>query len=145
MQGQAIFYFCSFSTADKAGHKFGENSQEYTDAIHLDDLWTGIIIAKLKELKIYDKTMVYVSVDHGFDEGKKAHSYAPYVFLATNDRKVIRCGVREDVAPTVLKRFGMDLSKIEPHLDGIPLDEPAPERKAPAAKPIPHDRAIQGL
>ena len=127
-----FFIFVQFIQPDKNGHKFGENSLEYSDGIKSDDFWTGKIIDKLKELKIYDKTLVYVTADHGFDIGKKSHSYAPYVFLATNDKKVNRNGTREDVAPTVLKRFGMDLSKIEPRLDGIPLDEPAPERKAPA-------------
>jgi len=138
-----FFIFVQFIQPDKNGHKYGENSQEYSDGIKSDDLWTGKIIDKLKELKIYDKTLVYVTADHGFDIGKKSHSYAPYIFLATNDKKVNRDGTREDIAPTVLKRFGMDLSKIEPRLDGFPLDEPAPERKAPADKPNPGKRVLQ--
>jgi predicted AlkP superfamily pyrophosphatase or phosphodiesterase len=142
-QDKRFFMFVHFLQPDKAGHKFGENSQEYADAMQLDDLWTGIIIAKLKELNIYGKTLVYVVVDHGFDEGKKAHSYAPYVFLTTNDKKINRNGTREDIAPTILKRFGMDVSKIEPRLDGIPLDEPAPNRKAPAEKPKTSGQTIQ--
>jgi hypothetical protein len=35
----------------------------------------------------------------------------------------------------VLKHLGLDVSKVEPAFDGIPLDQPAPERKAPAVKP----------
>ena len=140
-KGKRFFIFVHFIQPDKAGHKYGENSQEYSDGIKSNDLWSGKIIDKLKDLKIYDKTLVYISVDHGFDEGKKSHSYAPFVFLATNDKKVNRNGTREDIAPTVLKRFGMDLSKIEPRLDGIPLDEPAPERKAPENNPNPGKRA----
>ena len=133
-KNKRFFIFVHFAQPDQAGHKYGENAQEFSDALKLDDLWTGKIIAKLKELKIYDKTLVYVAVDHGFDEGKTSHYYAPYVFLAANDKKVNRNGAREDIAPTILKRFGMDLSKIEPRLDGIPLDESAPDRKAPAGK-----------
>lgn len=125
-----FFFFVHFAEPDHAGHRWGENSQEYTDAIKLDDLWTGKLIARLKELGLYDKTLVYIVADHGFNEGERGHRYAPYVFLATNDKSVIRNGAREDIAPSILKRFGMDLSKIEPKLDGIPLDEPAPERKA---------------
>jgi predicted AlkP superfamily pyrophosphatase or phosphodiesterase len=136
-----FFIFVQFIQPDKAGHKYGENSQEYFDGIKSDDLWTGRIIDKLKDLHIYRQTLVYVTADHGFDIGKKSHSYAPYIFLATNDKKVNRNGTREDIAPTVLKRFGLDLSKIEPRLDGIPLDEPAPERKAPAEKPNSGKRA----
>jgi len=134
-KAERFFLFIHFAEPDHSGHKHGENSQEYTDGIKSDDEWTGKIIAKLKELGLYDQTLVYVTVDHGFNEGATGHSYAPYVFLATNDKLVTRDGNRADVTPTILKRFGLDLAKIEPALDGIPLDEPAPERKAPPDKP----------
>ncbi len=138
-----FFIFVQFIQPDKNGHKYGENSREYSDGIKSDDFYTGKIIDKLKELKIYDQTLVYVTADHGFDNGKKTHDYAPYIFLATNDKEVNRDGTREDIAPTVLKRFGLDLSKIEPGLEGIPLDEPAPERRAPAVNPNPGKSAVK--
>jgi hypothetical protein len=141
-KGKRFFIFVHFIQPDKAGHKYGENSQEYSNGIESDDLWSGKIIDKLKDLEIYDKTLVYIAVDHGFDEDKTSHSYAPFIFLATNDKKVNRNGTREDIAPTILKRFGMDVTKIEPRLDGFPLDEPAPERKAPVNNPIPAKAAI---
>ena len=79
---------------------------------------------KLKELNLYDETLIYVTADHGFDEGMKSHNDAPYVFLATNDTLVMRRGERADITPTILKRFGLDLSRISPPLDGHPLIEP---------------------
>jgi arylsulfatase A-like enzyme len=85
----------------------------------------------LKNWGLYEKTLVYVVADHGFNEGTSGHPYAPYVFLATNDPDVKRNGDRADIAPTILKRFGMDVHTIQPALDGIPLDEPATERKVP--------------
>jgi hypothetical protein len=72
------------------------------------------------------KAPVPFSPDHGFDEHKTSHYNAPYIFLAANDPKVMRAGLRVDIAPTILRRFGLDLSKIEPALDGHPLTEPAP-------------------
>jgi len=78
-------------------------------------------MGRLKELQLYDKTLIYVTADHGFDEGRTSHADAPYVFLATNDPAVTRRGERSDVAPTILERFGLDLNKIEPRLDGHPL------------------------
>ena len=122
---------------DAAGHRFGENSKEYNDALISNDLWTGRIIAKLKELGLYDKTLVYVTADHGFNEGQKGHSYAPYIFLATNDPLVKRAGMRQDIAPTILDRFGIDLGKLEPPLDGEPLTKPATKSvlKAPENPP----------
>jgi len=131
-----FLFFVHFAEPDHSGHQHGENSQEYSDALKSDDEWTGKIVAKLKELGIYDKTLVYVVVDHGFNEDQSGHSYAPYVFIATNDKQVTRKAAgREDIAPTVLERFGIDLAGIEPPLDGFPLDRPAPDRFAPAEKP----------
>jgi len=128
-----FFFFIHFAEPDHAGHAYGENSQQYTDGIRSDDDWTGRIIAKLKALGLYDKTLVYVTADHGFDEGKTSHSNAPYVFLATNDPKVNRNGDRADITPTILKRFGLDLSRLQPPLDGTPLDE-EPKPKARRAR-----------
>ncbi|HOZ47710.1 MAG TPA: alkaline phosphatase family protein [Candidatus Hydrogenedentes bacterium] len=130
-----FFFFVHFAQPDHVGHKHGENAQEYTDGIKSDDEWTGKIVAKLKELGLYDKTLVYVTADHGFDEGKNGHRYAPWVFLGTNDPNVTRDGDRMDIAPTILKRFGLDLKTLEPALDGVPLDEPAERKVAPAECP----------
>ncbi len=121
---QRFFFFVHFAEPDHAGHQHGENSKEYNDAIISDDEWTGRIVAKLKELGLYEKTLIYVTADHGFDEGQKSHSDAPYVFLATNDPKVMRRGERCDITPTILDRLGMDLTKTEPPVDGHPLTKP---------------------
>ncbi|MBU0545623.1 MAG: alkaline phosphatase [Proteobacteria bacterium] len=130
-KGRRFFFFIHFAQPDHSGHQFGENSQEYIDGIKSDDKYSGWIISKLKELGLYDKTLVYVTADHGFDKDKKRHLYAPFIFTATNDPMVVRGeGTREDLAPTILKKFGLDLSKIEPKLDGYPFDMQAPTRKA---------------
>jgi hypothetical protein len=136
-----FFFFVHFAEVDHRGHKGGENSKDYNDALISNDTWTGKILAKLQELGLDDKTLVYVTADHGFDEDKGGHSYAPFVFLGTNDPKVKRDGMRQDVAPTILARFGLDLSKLDPPLDGEPLTQPAtkpvlqaPEKKATETK-----------
>jgi hypothetical protein len=131
-----FFFFVHFAEVDHSGHKAGENSKEYNDALISGDTWTGKIIEKLKQLGLYDKTTVYVTADHGFNEGATNHSYAPYVFLGTNDARVKRAGMRQDITPTVLERFGLELGKYEPKLDGESLACPAvkPVLKAPEAK-----------
>lgn len=120
-RGKRFFLFAHFSKADTNGHNFGEDTNEYTDALMSDDMWLGTIVQKLKDVKIYEKTLIYVTADHGFDEGKRTHHDAPYVFLATNDSIPLVPGTRSDITPTILKRYGMDLSKIRPLLDGKPL------------------------
>jgi arylsulfatase A-like enzyme len=121
---QPFFIFVHFAEVDKSGHGHGENSKEYNDALISNDTWTGKIIDKVKELGLGEKTQYYITVDHGFDEGGKSHRMAPYVFLASNNRKVSRNGRRQDVAPTILEAFGLDLAKLDPPLDGISLTKP---------------------
>ncbi|UCD27625.1 MAG: alkaline phosphatase family protein [Planctomycetota bacterium] len=108
-----FFFFVHFAEVDHKGHSFGENSKEYNDAIISNDTWTGKIIRKLKDLKLYDKTLIYVTADHGFDEGLKRHRKAPHVFLATNDPKIKRNGDRADIAPTIMDRFGLDIKNLK--------------------------------
>ena len=116
-----FFFFIHFAEVDHNGHWHGEDSKEYTKALISNDEWTGKIIAKLKELGLYGKTVVYVTADHGFNGHTNHHGCAPYVWLATNDKSVSRNGRRDDVTPTILERFGLDLGKIAPALDGRPL------------------------
>mgnify|MGYP001571469181 CR=1 FL=1 len=122
-RGNRFFMFVEFREPDQpGGHTYGENSTEYSQGIMLDDEWLGKIMAKLKELGIHGSTLIYITSDHGFDEGQKEHSNAPRVFLATNDTMVTaRQGDRKDIAPTIMKRFGMDIGKVEPKLDGRSL------------------------
>ncbi|MGE5559133.1 MAG: alkaline phosphatase family protein [Bacillota bacterium] len=123
-QDKRFFFFIHFPEIDHQGHKYGENSKEYNDALISSDLWTGRIIQKLRELKLYERTIIFITADHGFDEGMKTHQDAPYVFLAANDRRAVRRGSRCDIAPTILELFGLDLKKINPPLDGHPLTKP---------------------
>jgi arylsulfatase A-like enzyme len=122
-KGKRMLLFVHFAHPDPDGHKSGENSSAYTDGIKQDDEWTGKIVAKLKSLGLYDKTLVYVVADHGFDEGLTSHKKAPYVFCATNDKRVKRNGDRADIAPTVLSGLGVDLTKLSPPLDGKSLGD----------------------
>jgi hypothetical protein len=125
-----FFFFVHFAEVDHNGHKQGENSKEYNDALISNDTWTGKIMDKVKELGLADKTQYYITADHGFNEDGKGHSFAPYVFLATNNKNVNRDGRRQDVAPTILEAFGLDLKKVEPPLDGISLTKP--DKRPPA-------------
>lgn len=66
-----FFFFVHFAEVDHNGHKYGENSKEYNDALISSDFWTGKIMDKIKELGLADKTQFYVTADHGFNEGTK--------------------------------------------------------------------------
>ncbi len=119
-----FFFFVHFAEIDDKGHQFGENSPEYNHALVSADTWTGAILQKLKDLGLYEKTLVYVTADHGFNEGAQIHCDAPYVFLSTNDKHVIRRGLREDIAPTIYTCLGIDPGRFQPPLDGHTLTAP---------------------
>jgi len=116
-----FFAFYHFSDPDHMGHNHGENSQQYTDAIIACDKWLGETVKKLKALGIYDKTMLFVNADHGFDEGKKGHGNAPYVYLAANLKSLTRDGDQRDIVPTILTEMGVDTAKFESKLKGAVL------------------------
>jgi hypothetical protein len=124
LKDRSFFLFVYFGETDHQGHVYGENSREYNAALIDNDRWLGLMVVKLKELGLYSQTLVYVTADHGFDEGLKTHYNAPYIFLAGNDVKLIRRGFRTDITPTILDRFGIDLTKLQPPLDGHSLLRP---------------------
>ena len=111
-----FFFFVHFADVDHKGHKFGENSAEYNEALISCDRWTGEIVKKVREMGLEGKTTFYVTADHGFDEDTKGHADAPYVFLASSDPAIIRRGERADIAATILEKLGI------PPAEGWPLD-----------------------
>jgi hypothetical protein len=121
---QRFFFFVHFAEIDHKGHRYGEDSKKHRGAYKSADKWTGKIMDKLKELGLYDDTLIYVTSDHGFMKVGRRHWDAPFVFLATNDAGVMRRGDRVDIAPTILDRYGFDLDAIEPPLDGHSLLRP---------------------
>jgi hypothetical protein len=125
-----FFAFFHFSDPDSAGHNTnsgGENSALYENAIIRCDNWTGQILNKLNVLNITQNTLVYLTADHGFDEGGYSHSNAPFISLATNDKRVNRNGDQVDVAPTIYYGLGMWGENFEPSLDGYPLQTSLPD------------------
>lgn len=118
---KAFFAFLHFEEPDEEGHLYGENSLLYSQGLKDADTSLGVIVKKLKELGIYQKTIIYVTADHGMDEGKFSHKQAPYMFLATNCKRKLSDGDRKDITPTILEQYGIDLSRIEPKLGGKSL------------------------
>jgi hypothetical protein len=123
--GQPFVGLIHFRYPDHAGHRYGENSAQYTKQLVNVDKWLGHIVDKLKELNVLDHTLIYVISDHGFNENGRGHGYAPYSFMATNDPSVIRAGDRMDIAPTILSQLGISLGTVgnAPPVDGFPLNQ----------------------
>jgi len=126
-----FFLFVHLGEPDTAGHFFGENSIEYNNGIIASDIATGKIVKKLKDLKIYDKTSIIVTTDHGFKENDFNHTSLPYpvelsqytnladpdcykIWMVSNTIKGDRIGYQNDIAPTIYGLFGIDYTKFKP-------------------------------
>lgn len=116
-----FFLFVHFEETDLAAHIFGDGSRAQFASLLATEARTGQIITKLKQLGLYENSLVYITSDHGFDIGKRTHHNAPWVFLISKDDNLRRQGEQADVAPTIMSRLGLDTDKIEPLLSGQPL------------------------
>ena len=76
-----FFAFFHLSDPDHIGHQYGENSIQYENAIETCDYWLGQTLDKLNTLGLAQNTLIYITSDHGFDEGEYGHQNAPYIFL----------------------------------------------------------------
>lgn len=137
-KAQRFFAFFHFAGPDAAGHASGIDSPEYRSAIVACDDWLGKILELLKSEGIYDRTLVYVVADHGFDPHSKSHNQAPDSWLATNDKAVTHGGVLADVPATILMSFGVDVGRLEPKLIGKPLTA------SPSASSLPAKAGLRG-
>lgn len=116
-----FFLFVHFKEIDAVGHRYGESSDEYDRALVLCDAWLGTMLDQVDQAGIADRTLVYVTADHGFDLGSKTHGRASHIFLASNDPRIKGPGEQRDITPTVLDAMGVDLATIVPALPGRAL------------------------
>jgi len=137
-----FFLFAHYKYPDSVGHKYGEDSQEYSNALIEDDRQTGKIVQKLKDLGIYEKTVILVTPDHGFIE--KGHhpcvSETKNIWIVSNKRKVInRSGVvskQTSVVPTIFDIFGID-KNVNPPFAGKSLFTPLEPTPTPTSTSTP--------
>jgi predicted AlkP superfamily pyrophosphatase or phosphodiesterase len=119
-QGRFFFFF-HFPDVDVAGHIHGEDSSAYESALVECDAWLGRIVAAIADQGASDRTLIYVTADHGFDKGSKRHSAASHVFLGTNAPGIGQAGEQRDITPTILSAMGVQWTSLLPHLPGRAL------------------------
>ncbi len=115
-QHSPFFLFGHYGGPDVEGHIYGENSPEYTNSIISDDVGTGEIVRKLKDLGIYEDTIIMVTTDHGFVENRYGHhscqSSTKNVWIVSNRRRVIdnqdAIAKQTSIVPTIFDIFGID-------------------------------------
>ncbi|NOX67084.1 MAG: alkaline phosphatase family protein [Chlorobi bacterium] len=56
-----------FTEPDHSQHKFGTGSKEYIGALKNNDKYVGLLIAKLRELGLYENANIIITSDHGMN------------------------------------------------------------------------------
>jgi arylsulfatase A-like enzyme len=64
-----FFLWAHYSEADDAGHYYGENSVEYSEALARQDQELGTLLTELASQGLEAETLVVLTTDHGFVEG----------------------------------------------------------------------------
>ncbi|MCA1915536.1 alkaline phosphatase family protein [Methanospirillum hungatei] len=109
-----FFIFAHFRDAADAGYAYGAGSPQQIAAILKIDEATGSILQALKDLGISDKTVLYITTDHGFNTGPKDHTGQISLWMVTNEPGYNLTGDQKDITPTILKRFGVSYDEMNP-------------------------------
>jgi predicted AlkP superfamily pyrophosphatase or phosphodiesterase len=115
-QTPRFLLFLHFPDPDRAGHGFGKDSAEHRAGIVNCDRALARVRSWLQHEQLDRQTRIYITADHG-----RNHTNAPHIFLATNDKAITQGGQLADIPATILTRFGVDITKLQPPLAGQSL------------------------
>jgi predicted AlkP superfamily pyrophosphatase or phosphodiesterase len=136
---------------DQEGHGYGDDSDEYKNAMIECDEAFGLILDELEDANILDDTLVIVGTDHGMYH--TGHNAGPWPDVADDLNELVFvmshksvcheesiAVSQQDIAPTVLASMGVDLSPLLPaYADdddtGIPFWEKT-DSKSPNIKDV---------
>lgn len=121
----AFFFFIHYKAADVVGHRAGDRSKSYRQAIQNNDLQLGAVMQLLAEHGQLDGTKIYVTTDHGFDGIFHINRDTPSVsetWIASRDHDLLPGPATiQDMTPTILDDFGIDVTAMRPPYRGSSL------------------------
>ena len=109
------FMFIHLDSVDGEGHSHGWGSRQYISAVESVDYLIGILITRLKELSLFDKTIIMITSDHGGDSSHSRDNYVtrsiPFVISGSSivaNQKIELQSRIWDIAPTVAQIWNLD-------------------------------------
>jgi len=120
-----FFLFIHYKAADVLGHKIGDGSNQYREAILQNDKQLGAVLQLLINRDLLPTTEVYVTTDHGFHGIFHVNAEDPAItqtWFASlrHDLGLVHDSVL-DVTPTVLTTLGIPLDNVSPPYRGASL------------------------
>jgi arylsulfatase A-like enzyme len=110
------FLFIHFDDVDHAGHEFEWKSPKYFEAVEMIDALIADVFSALKDARIYDRTVLFITADHG-GLGKKhggesmVELQIPFIVHGTGvakRRELLGPVNTYDLAPTIAWVLGLD-------------------------------------
>jgi len=147
-----FFLWVHFRHPDEAGHRYGENSEQYHNQLIDADTQMGRVLDELAALGL-DDTIVLVTTDHGFGEDAHDHEQCisdnKDVWIASNRVHVIGNfdvpPYQTAIGPTLFDMFGMDKEVTPPFASQSLWSPPDPPTATPTgtlpSTPTPTDTA----
>jgi len=144
-----------FAGGDKAGHAIGWGSEPQIEALEEIDKGVGKVIGTLKELNLYETTLIIVTADHGgaarsHGQGDVRARHIPWIAVGPGIRKNLDLTIfkdlvvnTEDTFATACAYLGITLGD---DIDGKPITqmydgaELMQDIASPKAKPKPATR-----
>ena len=109
------FTFIHLDSVDGEGHSHGWGSRQYISAIEHVDHLIGLLVARLKNLSLFDKTVIVITSDHGGDRSHSRDNYVtrsiPFVISGPSvvaNKKIELQSRIWDVAPTLAQIWKLD-------------------------------------
>ena len=149
-----FFTFIYDPVPDRVGHQYGHESVEYREAIEKADYQVGRVLTLLRELDVFDNSLIVITTDHGLTgtghnrqcfsiwrgpgikSGYEIDGQSKYIpEYGWVSHEII------DIAPTILEYLGLrPLSDATGEVISAifePVSEPEPEPEFPPLPPLP--------
>ncbi|MFQ6130326.1 MAG: alkaline phosphatase family protein [Candidatus Hadarchaeaceae archaeon] len=136
VEDRPTLMFVLLPMVDTAGHIYGHTSDEYLQAIEKADQAIEMLIDNLKDLGIYEDTLLVIVADHGMDgtshTGRSEAKTIPLIMRASGvpvgdlGENLGEVSIK-DVAPTITSLFGL---RAPENAEGIVLFEIQIEEEA---------------
>lgn len=129
VDSKPFFFIVHMKNADWAGHKTGGRNRAYDEAIVAAWEHVGKTIDALAANGLLENTLFFTAADHGFNPRGNQHARRNGTEITNIPIAVMGVALNQaavhptilDVAPTILDAMGVDLSLLDPPLQGKSL------------------------
>ena len=104
----SFFLFLNLTDAEKIGHQYRADGEEYSLAIQAMDRALGTLFAHLKQVGDWDSTDIIITTSYAFNTKNRIHENTKDIWIAST-QKVFRKARISDIVPSIKASYqGVD-------------------------------------